>query len=145
MGNNQLKVEIALQNEKVKFFAYAGDNNPINIDYIAPIGDGEGYTSLELLLISLSTCLSTSVLLLLRKQKKEIHNCYMTSYGTRREIHPTYLEDITLELKIISPDVLMEDINQAISLSESTICPVINMFKEDIKIKIVPTIHRPEA
>ncbi len=47
MRNNDLTTEIALNNDRVNFRAYAGTNNPISVDDNPPIGDGKGYTSLE--------------------------------------------------------------------------------------------------
>lgn len=143
MELNQLKTEIVLDDDKVKFIAYAGENNPLVVDYVPPVGSGEGYTSLELLMISLSSCLTTAVLILLRKNKKQVLNAFVTTTGRRRPVHPTYLEEINIELNIISPDVDENDLLQVIKISEETICPVLNMLKDDVKVNIIPVIHHP--
>ncbi|MBP7564090.1 MAG: OsmC family protein [Candidatus Cloacimonetes bacterium] len=144
MKEQLLTTEIALNNSHVQFSAFAGKNNPILIDYVPPIGNGEGYTSLELLMISLSTCLTTSVLTLLRKKNKNIVNAYATSTGKRRTVHPTYLEEINIQLNLISSDTSVEELNEVLKISESTICPVINMLNENIQVNIEHMIHKPE-
>jgi putative redox protein len=63
----QLQAAVELINNKVKFKGTAKSNIQVFIDYNQPIGDGEGYTSLELLLLSLASCSATSVLTLLRR------------------------------------------------------------------------------
>ena len=68
----QLAVKASLVNEKVKFSIVAGSNQEIFADYHPPLGDDQGYTGLELLLVSLAACSGTSVLALLRKMRKTI-------------------------------------------------------------------------
>lgn len=91
-----LAVSIELMNQKVKFACRTRDQQPISVDYTPPIGDGEGYTSLELLLISLATCVGTGVLTLLRKMRKEISGLQIGASGVRRTTHPTSFETIEL-------------------------------------------------
>ena len=84
--DNVLKVELQLIDEKVKFLAKARTNPELVIDYFPPFGTGEGYTSLELLLASFSSCVSTTVLTILRaKMSKTISVLHVTANGTVRE------------------------------------------------------------
>jgi putative redox protein len=64
--------------------ASVGANKPISIDYTPPLGDDLGYTSLELLLLSLSSCVGSSVLTFLRKMKKTITGCKIYCRGIRK-------------------------------------------------------------
>lgn len=138
--NNKIEVAINLLNQKVKFSAKARDNQPITVDYIPPLGDGEGYTSLELLLISFATCVGTGLLTLLRKMRKEITALQMSATGIRREVHPTSFETITLEIKLTSKDVTTEDMNKVLKLAEESICPVWAMIKGNTIVKTNYTI-----
>lgn len=52
--SKELNSSIKLVNNKLHFIGSVDNNEPISIDYIAPLGDDLGYTSLELLLLSLS-------------------------------------------------------------------------------------------
>ena len=73
---------------------------PITVDYTPPIGDGAGYTSLELFLMSFATCAGTSVLLLLRQMHKTISGLTVTAQGARRTQHPTCFAKITLDIVV---------------------------------------------
>jgi putative redox protein len=131
---NQLMVTTDLLNEKVKFKGVSGSNPEIIMDYTPPIGDGEGYTSLELFLLSLATCSGTAITVLLRKMRKDISGFKIEAKGSRREQHPTYFETIHLVFNLISKDADAEDLEKAIKLSEESLCPVWNMVKSEVEI-----------
>jgi putative redox protein len=130
----QLEAAVELINNKVKFKGTAKSNDPVFIDYNQPVGDGEGYTSLELLLLSLASCSATSVVTLLRKMKKNISGLKVNANGVRRETHPTAFEKISLEFIVECGDTAVEDIQKAIKLSEETFCPVWAMLKNNVEI-----------
>lgn len=62
----QLEVTVNLSNQKAKFTGVSRSNPPITFDYDPPPGDGQGYTGLEMLLMSLAACSGTSIVALLR-------------------------------------------------------------------------------
>jgi putative redox protein len=130
----QLHASVELINNKVKFKGTAKSNDPVVIDYDAPLGDGEGYTSLELLLISLASCSASTVVSILRKMKKNVSGLRVNAEGLRRETHPTSFEKITLVFIVNSPDIVEPDIQKAIKLSEETFCPVWAMLKNNVEI-----------
>lgn len=131
---NQLIAVATLIDDKVKFSGVSKGNNEIIIDYTKPIGNGEGYTSLELFLISLATCAGTSVSLMLRKMRKEVAGIKITTSGERREEHPTYFKKIFIHFDVTSKDIEADDMEKAIKLSEETYCPVWNMVKTNVEI-----------
>ncbi len=88
MANEELKVAVKPINKKLQFSGTAGSNPPVLIDYTPPLGDGQGYTSLELLLISLASCCGSTVSSLLRRMKKDITGLSIEARGVRREHHP---------------------------------------------------------
>jgi putative redox protein len=134
--SKELTATICLQNEKLHFKGSAGENNPVSIDYTPPLGDNLGYTSLELLLLSLSSCVGSSVLSLLRKMRKTITGCEIYSRGIRREEHPTGFEKIYLTINLKSPDTTDSELIKILKLSEDTYCPVWAMMKGNVKIDI---------
>ena len=67
-----LTASIRLLNEKLHFEGNVSGNDPVSIDYTPPLGDNLGYTSLELFLLSLSSCVGSAILVMLRKMKKNI-------------------------------------------------------------------------
>jgi putative redox protein len=132
--SNQLTASATLINDKVKFSGVSRDNKEIIIDYVKPIGDGEGYTSLELFLISLATCSGTAVSLMLRKMRKDVSGLKISTYGERREEHPTYFKKILIHFELESKDAEASDMEKAIKISEDSICPVWNMVKNNVEI-----------
>lgn len=92
--SNQLFANVSLINDKVKFKGISGSNPEIIMDYVPPIGNGEGYTSLELFLLSLASCSGTAVTLMLRKMRKDVSGLKVNIKGDRREENPTYFKTI---------------------------------------------------
>jgi putative redox protein len=135
--NDSLSVEIKLANQKVQFSCSARSLPPVTADYFPPLGDGQGYTGLELLLLSLAACSATSVVSMLRRMKKEIVDLRVNASGIRREQHPTSFSRIDLAFTLISPDCVEADLQKAMQLSAETYCPVWAMLKGGVEI--VPT------
>jgi|ERR1035437_2189930 putative redox protein len=145
MGGNStnkpvLTTEIKRINQNIHFSGTAGLNPPISIDYSAPIGDGLGYTSLELLLLSLSSCVGSAITLLLKKMNKNIIDLSIKANGTRRTEHPTCFKKIVLDIVITSNDVDNNSMDRALKLSEESICPVWAHLKNGVDVEINYTI-----
>jgi len=138
--SKELTTSINLLNDRLHFEGNVEGNDPISIDYIPPLGDNLGFTSLELFLFSLSSCLGSSVLIFLRRMSKTISGFEIISSGIRKEEHPTGFKTITLQLMVKSPDVTAEDLDKVIKLSEETYCPVWSMIKGNVDIKVEYTI-----
>ncbi|HZK54711.1 MAG TPA: OsmC family protein [Desulfosporosinus sp.] len=132
--SHQLEVSVDLTNQKVQFTGVARANLAISIDCLPPLGDGQGYTPLELLLISLASCSGTTVLTLLRKMKKNISGIKVNAKGIRRDQAPTSFQTITLEFVISSEDVQSAEVQKAIKLTEETYCPVWTMLKNNVEV-----------
>ncbi|OQA49320.1 MAG: hypothetical protein BWY47_00767 [Bacteroidetes bacterium ADurb.Bin302] len=134
--SKELTTSINLLNEKLHFEGKVNGNDPISIDYIPPLGENLGYTSLELFLFSLSSCLGSSVLIFLRRMRKTISGFEIIGTGIRKEEHPTGFKTITLQLIIKSPDVSADDLDKVIKLSKDTFCPVWSMIKGNVDILV---------
>ncbi|HLO89942.1 MAG: OsmC family protein [Chloroflexota bacterium] len=132
--SKELNTTVELVNNKLNFTGYTEGNEPVSIDYTPPLGDNLGYTSLELLLLSLSTCIGSSVLTFLRKMNKTINGCQITANGIRRQEHPTAFTHINVVIRVTSPDVHENDMIRVINLSEETYCPVWAMLKGNVDI-----------
>jgi putative redox protein len=134
-NSNGLSASLSLVNDKMHITARAGSNEPIHTDYIPPYGDNLGYMPLQLFLISLGSCASGAILVLLRKMQKTINGLEVKVSGVRRETHPTSFEEITLEFLLKSPDVKASDMDKVLELSEGSICPVWAMIKGNVTVK----------
>jgi putative redox protein len=141
----QLEVTINSTDQKVQCAGVARSNPAIIFDYRAPLGEGQGYTPLELLLMSLAVCSVTTIVYLLRKMKKNIIGFNVNAKGIRRDTHPTSFEQITLEFKLDSSDTTDADIEKAIKMSEETYCPVWAMLKNSVEIKTEFKINETQA
>jgi putative redox protein len=140
--SKELNSSIRLVNDRLHFIGTAGDNAPVSIDYIAPLGDDDGYTSLELLLLSLSSCLGSALLTFLRRMKKTITHCEINAKGVRREEHPTGFKSIRLDIALTSPDITSEEVAKVIAMAEEKYCPVWAMIKGNTIVETSFTINR---
>ena len=130
----QLEVTVNLTNQKVQFTGVSRSNSPITFDYGPPLGDGQGYTGLEMLLMSLAACSGTSIVALLRNMKKNVSGFRVNGKGIRRSEHPTSFQKIFLEYTLNSKDAEDKDIEKAIQLSEENYCPVWDMVKNNVEV-----------
>jgi len=134
MPNEKLETLVELVNEKVKFKSVTRENEIITIDYIPPLGDGEGYMPLELFLMSFASCSGATVVTLLRKMRKNVAGLKVNAIGTRKEEHPTGFKEIKLIFEVKSNDTEKVDVEKAIRMSEETFCPVWSMMKNNVEV-----------
>jgi putative redox protein len=132
----ELSTTVKLINDRLNFSGIVEGNNPISIDYIPPLGDNLGYTSLELLLLSLSSCLGSAMLLFLRRMGKTISEFDITAKGERNEDHPTGFKRILMTIHLKSPDVNEADLKKVVGLAEGKYCPVWSMIKGNVDINL---------
>lgn len=137
MAEQLEEVTVQLTNQKVQFTGVSKSNpgRPVTFDYKAPIGDGQGYNGLELLLMSLSGCSGTSVVYLLRKMGKDVSGFTVNAKGVRRTQLPIKFERIFLEFIVHSKDAAEADVHKAIRLSEESVCPVWQMVKNNVEVE----------
>lgn len=131
---NKLETRVTLVNDKVRFSGVARNNPAVFMDYFPPVGDGEGYTGLEMLLLSLSGCSSTAITVLLKKMNKTVAGLTVDATGTRQETAPYAFTHIDLEFTLTSPDASLADLEKAVRLAESSMCPVWALLKGNVEI-----------
>jgi len=135
MSKEYLEVNLQTINDKVKFSAKARSNPEVVIDYFPPFGNGEGYTSLELLLFSFASCVSSTLAIILRsKMQRNVSSIKATAKGKVKEEHPRALSEIQLELSIDSKDTEDSDVQKTLIALEDKLCPVWAMIKGNVKI-----------
>jgi len=133
---------VELINDKLNFKGGVEDNQPVLIDYVPPYGDGNGYTSLELFLLSLSSCLGSSILSLIRRGGKTVKGLKIESKGYRKEEHPTSFKTVEIKIFIKSSNVESIDVDKAIKVSEDMLCPVWNMIKGNVEVNVIYEIEK---
>ncbi len=121
MKENFEEITLKLINNKVKFEAYSLKHSdaPIKFDYNEPIGDGDGFNGLELLLMSLSGCSATAIVYLLRKMKKNIKSLEVNAIGERSTDMPIKFKKIKLFFNLASSDISRQDFDRCVKLSEN--------------------------
>lgn len=132
--NNNLTVIADLVNDEVKFSGVSRDNHEITINAMSPIATDNGYTPLELFLLSLATCSGMTIILMLRKMHKDVLGLKVIASGDRRDTTPTYFKSILLNFELESKDVQSDDMEKVLKLSEESMCPVWNMVKNNVDI-----------
>ncbi len=134
MNNSQLEVAVALTNQKVQFTGVSKSNSdrPIAFDYLPPMGDGQGYRGLELLLMSFAGCVSTTIVYLLRRMGKNVSGFKMNARGANRT-QPLSLEKIHFEVILESTDAVNGDIQNALRQAEE-LSPVWIALKNNVDV-----------
>lgn len=141
--SRELRTSIDLLNQKLHFEGKVTGNEPVQIDYTPPLGDNLGYTSLELLLLSLSSCLGSSALTFLRRMNKTIHDFRIESSGIRKQEHPTGFSSIEMKVIVKSPDLQDADLDKVVKLSEDKYCPVWSMIRGNVGVSVIYDIITP--
>jgi putative redox protein len=120
--------------DKVRFEAVARDNPSVQCDFFPPIGTGQGYTGLEVLLMSLAVCSATTLAYLLRKTDREVTGCEVVAKGTVKELPAVGFEKVFLHFILSSPDITEEDVDKALERARDSACPVWQMVKGNFEI-----------
>ena len=135
--DNTLTVKLQTLDDKTRFAATARENPEIFIDYFPPVGTGNGYTSLEIFMISFGSCISSTLMTLLRyRMKKPVSGVTVVVNGRVREEHPRALEYILLTMKIKANDLSEAEVQAALKLAEDTMCPVWAMIKGNVTVEV---------
>ncbi|WP_081963079.1 DUF3795 domain-containing protein [Desulfosporosinus sp. HMP52] len=135
MSNNQLEVNLRLVNQKVQFIGVSESNPdyPLTLDYLPPLGDGQGFRGLELFLMSFTGCVSTAMVGLLRKMGKKISGFHVKASGIPGE-NPLSLQGIHLKVILESLDAVDSDLQNVIKLAEE-ISPVWLVLNKNVEVK----------
>ena len=133
--SKSLTASIRLLNEKLHFEGKVDGNEPLSIDYTPPLGDNLGYTSLELFLLSLSSCTGSALLVILRKMKKHIEFFEIDSTGYRKEDHPTGFHTIRMQVNLKSANTSSDEMTKVFEMIKQ-ICPVLSMLDASIRVDI---------
>jgi putative redox protein len=141
MDGKYLEASAQLINQKIKFACQVEGKEPVIVDYFPPHGDGEGYTSLQLLLLSLASCFGSTVKLMINGHlKTQVKALCVHASGTRREEHPTCFESIHLTLELSAPGLEKEALEKTIQVAKDTICPVWALLKNNVDISTEYTL-----
>ena len=129
-----VEIHMELINQKVKFTGISKTNpeTPVKIDYLPPLGDGEGFLGLELLVMSFAGCVSTGIVGLLRRMNKTDFTYKMNIIGIKKE-QPLSLEKINFTVIVESKDVSDDELQNVIKKAEE-ISPVWIAIRNNVEV-----------
>lgn len=129
-------MEISIKKTK-KDFAFIADNDEVKILLCAgpQLEEGNtGFRPMQMILASLGGCMSIDVMMILKKQRQEVHSYEVKVIGDRVDGTPRVFKNITIEIHV-KGKVKEEKLQQAIKLSEEKYCSVHHMLNKAVKIK----------
>lgn len=137
------EMELELTDQKVNFKAVSKlhPEDPVSFDYPPPLGNGDGFLGLEMLVMSFAGCVSTGIVALLRRTGKSILGYKMNVRGFRCE-QPLSLEKIHFEVIVESGDLTDEELQNTIKTAEQ-ISPVWIAIKNNVQVTPEYQIIRP--
>jgi putative redox protein len=131
----EIKVTVGGLRGKMQLTGTGHTGHEVQIDYLPPLGEGNGLMSLELLLISLASCSAHTVQFLLGKMGKNVEDLAVHAVGDRRmEVHPTVLTSVELAFAFKGNNLDAPSVERAIRMSEETYCPVWAMLKNSVAV-----------
>ncbi len=131
-----LLVTITRTDRKVHFEGVSNDNPDIAVpfDFAPPIGEGDGFAGLEMLLMTLAGCISTTLVFLLGRAGKSIASFSATAQGIRSE-RPLALKEVHMVARLKSDDISASDMETVIGQAEA-MAPVWQAVKNNVLVKI---------
>ena len=131
----EMKVSVGDLQGKMQLKGKGHTGHEVQIDYIPPFGEDNGFTPLELLMVSLASCSGQTIQLLLGKMGKKIEQLEVLANGTRRlDEHPTIITDIDLQFNLRGDKLDAPSVEKAIKMSEEEFSPVWAMLKNNVAI-----------
>jgi uncharacterized OsmC-like protein len=134
--DDELYVDLTLENAKVKFYAASSlrPERGITFDYVPPIGDGEGFLGLEVLLMSFDGCVGTTITALLRRMGNTVTRFAMRA-SARRRTNPLSLEKIHAVITLNAVGVNAEDVQKAIGQA-AMLSPVWLAIRNNVEVTV---------
>jgi len=131
----ELKVEVGDLRGKMNLTGKGHTPSTVSIDYPPPLGEDKGFTSLELLMVSLASCSSHTIKYLLNVSGVPLDDIKVTATGQRRlDKHPTLLTKIELEFTLTGKGLENKAVEEAIRKAEESMCPVWALLKGNVEI-----------
>ncbi len=130
-----LKVHVGGLTGKMNLTGKGHTASTVAIDYPPPLGEDHGFTSLELVMVSLASCSSHTLKYLLEKQGSKLEDIHVDVTGQRRmDQHPTVLTKIDLKYQLLGKGLSPAAVDGAMQKVEAEMCPVWAMLKGKVEI-----------
>ena len=120
--------------QKLHFVGRAGFAHDVPVDHAPPLGEGQGISPMEVLLMSLAGCSGQTVMSLLEKMRQDVRTFSVTASGAKRDDHPRVFIEIRLEVRVGGNALEHDKVDKAVRLTEERYCPVWAMLKGNVPI-----------
>ena len=116
--------------ENSAFVGESGSNHAIVIDGPPEIGGRNlGARPMELMLISVGSCSAVDVVMILKKARQPVTDCYVEVEGQRADTEPKVFTDIHLKFVITGKGLNENQVKRAVELSADKYCSASIMLK----------------
>lgn len=85
-------------------------------------GNDKGIRPMEMLLLGMGGCSSIDVMMILKKARQKVSDCWVELEGTRADEHPRYFNKIHAKFFVKGTDVDPKHVERAIELSRDKYC-----------------------
>ncbi len=134
-ATQELRIEVSDLKGKMNLTGRGHTPFTVSIDYPPPLGEDQGFTSLELLMVSLASCSCHTIKHLLERSGAHVAKIRASAIGHRRvDEHPTVLNRIELNYSASGEGLCSEVVERAIRTAEDKMCPVWAMLKGNVEI-----------
>lgn len=120
--------------QKLHFTGRAEFAHDVPVDHAPPLGEGQGISPMEVLLMSLAGCSGQTVMSLLEKMRQDVRAFSVTASGAKRDDHPRVFTEIRLEFRVGGTALDRGLVDKAVRLTEEKYCPVWAMLKGNVPI-----------
>lgn len=130
-----LRVEVGDLRGKMNLTGKGHSPFTVSVDYPPPLGEDGGFTSLELLMVSLASCSCHTIKHMLESSGNRVSDVRAVATGHRRmDAHPTALTKIELDYSLSGEGLCSDSVEKAIRTAEEKTCPVWAMLKGNVEI-----------
>lgn len=131
----ELNVSVGGLQGRMQMTGRGHTGHEVAIDYTPPLGGDQGFTSLELLLVSLGSCSAHTIKFLLEKMGKTVEKLDVRVTGKRRmDQHPTVVTSAHLTYDIAGTGLDRATIDKVVKMAEEQYCPVWAMLRNNVAI-----------
>ena len=117
--------------DQVHFVGETSTQKRIDIDGPEALGgQNKGARPMELLLMSLGSCMSVDVVHLLKKARQQVTDCRVDIKANRAETIPSVFTDIHLHFHIAGTDLSEPQVTRILNLSLDKYCSVSQMLRQ---------------
>ncbi len=108
-------------------------------------GDDDGFSPMELMLVSLAGCTAMDVISILEKKRQEVTNFEVRVQAERSEEHPKVFTHIILEYVVTGRHVERAAVERSVELSATKYCSVSAMLVQAVPIEHKITVLEAEV